>query len=86
MPSFPSYFLPNTTCSPLVVQVLQTKVARLNELLMFLEETESEIVLANLILASYSLANAPIGVKGIAEPPLRWRTARELSLVLRTAR
>jgi hypothetical protein len=69
-----------------VVQVLQTKVARLNELLMFLEETESEIVLANLILASYSLANAPIGVKGIAEPPLRWRTARELSLVLRTAR
>ncbi len=48
-------------CSPLVVQVLQTKLARLKALLMFLEATESEIVLANLILASLSLANKPIG-------------------------
>ena len=62
MPSFPSDFLPKTTCSPLVVQVLQTKVARLKELLMFLEDTESEMVLANFILASYSLANEPIGL------------------------
>ncbi len=48
-------------CSPLAVQVLQTKLARWKELLMFLEATESEIVLANMILASLSLANEPIG-------------------------
>ncbi len=49
--------VPKNTCSPLVVQVLQTKLARLKELLMFLEETESEIVLANLFLASLSFGN-----------------------------
>jgi hypothetical protein len=43
------------------VHVLQTKDARLKELLMFLEDTESDIVLANLTLASYSLAKEPIG-------------------------
>jgi hypothetical protein len=67
------------------VQVLQTKVSRLKELEMFLDELASEIVLANLILASLSFANEPIGLKGMAEPPFRWRTARELSLELRTA-
>jgi hypothetical protein len=58
------------------------KVSRLKKLEMFLEEIESEIVLAHLILASLSLANEPIGLKEIAEPPLRWRTAREFSFVL----
>ena len=60
-PSSPSTFLPRTVCSPLVVHVLQTKVSRLKELEMFLDELASEIVLANLILASLSLANEPIG-------------------------
>ena len=44
------------------MQVLQIKVSRLKELEMFLEELASEIVLANLILASLSLANEPIGL------------------------
>jgi hypothetical protein len=43
------------------VHVLQTKEAKLKELLMFLEETESDIVLATLTLASFSLAKEPIG-------------------------
>ncbi len=43
-PSSPSTFLPRTVCSPLVVQVLQTKVSRLKELEMFLDELASEIV------------------------------------------
>jgi hypothetical protein len=50
-----------------------------------LEELASDIVLASLILASFSSVNEPIGLNGIAEPPLRWRTARELSLALLTA-
>ena len=61
MPSFPSEFLPRTTCSPLVVQVLQTKLARLKELVMFLEARESEILLAYLTLVSLSFAKEPIG-------------------------
>jgi hypothetical protein len=31
------------------------------------------------------LANEPIGLKGMVEPPFRWRTAKELSLELQTA-
>ncbi len=84
-PSSPSIFLPRTVCSPLVVHVLRMKFSKLKELEMFLEELASERVLANLILESFSLAKEPIGFKGIAEPPLRWRTARELSFVLRTS-
>ncbi len=66
--------------------MLQTKVSRLKELEMFLEDEASEIVFASLILASFSFVKEPIGWKGIAEPLLRWRTAREFSLVHFTAR
>jgi hypothetical protein len=61
------------------------KDSKLKELEIFLEELASEIVLASLILASFSSVKEPIGLKGIAEPPFRWRTARELSLALLTA-
>ncbi len=44
---------------------------------MFLREVASEIVLANLILASASLAKEPIGLNGMAAPPFRWQTPRE---------
>jgi hypothetical protein len=57
----------------------------LKELLMFLREVASDIVLANLILASASLAKEPIGLKGMAAPPFRWRTAREEIFELRIA-
>jgi hypothetical protein len=70
---------------PLTVKVLQIKVSRLKELEMFLEVEESEMVFASLNLASFSFVNEPIGWKGIAEPPLRWRTAREFSLIHCTA-
>ncbi len=53
--SSPSTFLPRTVCSPLVVQVLQTKVSKLKELEMFLDELASEIVLANLRYNGYKL-------------------------------